>query len=264
MRALTCAGAAALLALATGAAGADDGPLPPGTYRLEMRIAAHTDLPVIGPMETATVSVSRVALRRDGDTVRQSHRVCSTRFEGGLPIVRMLMPARFLAALGEQRYPAELAYTADGWHYRADLGHVRVGLDDAGAGGPLPTEAGDPGVSDWDGDGRPGATLLLSVAGIAEGELYVVQRGRSVLDGRVTGVGQAEGRFETLAFEQRLIGADPGFLARSPRITLDPERISFRLVRVADDTPCATIETAAYVPGVAAEARRAAAAPEAP
>lgn len=257
-----CAMAALMTALTAPARGAEE-PLPPGTYRLEMRIAAHTDLPVIGAMETATVSLSRVEIRRDGEQVRQTHRVCMTRFEGGLPIVRMLMPARFVAALDAPSYPLDLRYGADGWRYRADLGRVRVGLDESAAQTPLPTDAADPGVIDWDGDGRPGATLLLSVAGIAEGELYVVQRGHSVLEGRIVGVGLAEGHFATLAFEQGLIGADPSFLARSPRITLDPQHSSFRLMRVADDTRCEDIDTAAYQPS-STEERRAVAAAERP
>jgi hypothetical protein len=223
-------------------------PLPPGTYRLDMQVGARTTIPIVGSAETATVSQSRVEIRRSGDRLRQTHRVCATRFDGGIPIVRMVMPERFIAALAVHEYPLEITYGAGGWHYRADLGPEHVGyrpqpLD------TLPREATDPAVIDSDGDGHPGATLGLSIARLAEGELYIVQRGHSRLEGHIVAVGQVEGRIDVRLFEQAVLGADPGFLRRTPEIELDPARSTFRLVRVADGTPCAALAAAAYDPG---------------
>lgn len=235
---------------------APDVPLPPGTYRLEMRVGAHTAMPVLGETDTATVSISRVQIEADGDGLRQTHRVCATRFESGIPLVRVSMPERFIAALIEHSYPLRVDWTGAEWTYHADLGVERVGYQPASADAPLPVDAQDPSVVDSDGDGHPGATLQLSIAHLASGELYVVQRGQSVLEGRVVAVGQVEGRIDVRLFEQGLLGARPGFLKRSPQIALDPARCTFRLVRVADDVGCGTIAEAAYDPGPPADASR--------
>lgn len=230
--------------------------LPPGTYRLEMRIGARTAIPLFGSAESATVSLSRVEIRRDGDRLWQAHRVCATRFEGGVSIVRITMPARFIASLASHDYPLDIEYGADGWRYRADLGREHVGYRPQQPDAPLPRKAADPAVIDSDGDGHPGATLELSIARLAEGELYIVQRGHSALDGRVVALGQAEGRIDVRLFEQAVLGADPGFLLRQPDIELDPSRSTFRLIRVADGTPCTALEDAAYTPQTAPAAGR--------
>jgi hypothetical protein len=247
---LACAGAGGALALAVVPASAQE-PLPPGTYRLEMRVAARTAIPLFGSAETATVSLSRVEIRRSGEELHQTHRVCTTRFEGGLPIVRMTMPARFIAALASHDYPIDLDGDASGWRYRADLGHEHVGYRPRQP-DVLPRAASDAAVIDSDGDGHPGATLELSIARLADGELYVVQRGHSILEGHVVAVGAVEGRVDVRLFEQAVLGADPAFLQRQPDIEPDPARSTFRLIRVADATACETLAEAAHDPGTQA------------
>jgi hypothetical protein len=70
-----------------------------------------------------------------------------------------------------------------GWQYRADLGVERIGYRNDGEEDNLPSKIDDPAVSDWDGDGHPGATLQLTIPLLPSGELYVVQRGQSILTG---------------------------------------------------------------------------------
>src|SRR5690606_14696021 len=120
----------------------------------------------------------------------------------------------FIAALGVRSSPIVLRHDGAAWRYAADLGFEHVGYRANGRDEPLPRDAADPRVVDADGDGHPGATLRLTIAGLADGELYVVQRGHSTLAGRVVARGQAAGRIDVRLFEQALLGADPGFLAR--------------------------------------------------
>jgi hypothetical protein len=149
------------------------------------------------------------------------------------------MPPAFIAALGTHAYPVELAWEDGGWRYRADLGTEHVGWrpDD----GALPTDGSDPRVFDWDRDGRPAATIRLVVPVAPDGELYVVQRGHSVLDGRVVTAERAEGAIDVRVFEQAVLEARPGFLRRSPEVRQDPERSRFVLERVADGATCADL-----------------------
>jgi hypothetical protein len=219
------------------AASADTGaPLAPGTYRLEMRFASHADLPLLGPLRSTTVSTSVVEIGARDGALEQTHRVCAARFDGAVPGARIEMPARFIAALGTPSYPIALSREGAEWRYHADLGVEYVGWhpnDDAA----LPSRPDDPGVYDWDGDGRPAATLRLSLP-IAKGELYVVQRAHSVLAGRVVAPDRVEGRIDVPLFEQAVIGARPGFLRRSPRATPDGERSRFVLERMAAGATC--------------------------
>ena len=170
----------------------DAQPLSPGMYRLEMRMAARARIPVLGESRSATVSVSLARVRAVEGALVQSHRVCDARIDGGDGLVRMIFPARFIAALAEHAYPLELRSEAGVWRYRADLGTEHVGYVPRGD-GTLPRAADDPSVVDWDRDGQPGATLGLAVPVAPDGELHIVQRGRTVLEGRVTGPDRVEG-----------------------------------------------------------------------
>jgi hypothetical protein len=238
-----------VLLAAAGAASAQVAPLPPGTYRLETRLVSHTSLPLIGTAESATVSLLRVQLRRDGAGFRQAHQVCDMRVEGGVALVRASVPARFIAALTEKVYPVTLAYDPlSGWRYGADLGTEQVGFRGDGL-EPVPSRADDPRVYDSDGDGEPGATLKLSIAGFVDGEMYVAQRAHSALRGRVTALGQAAGCIDVREFRQTLLGAHPALLDRQSAIVVDAARSTFTMVRVADGTPCADLAAAPYDPG---------------
>ena len=232
----------AFAALAAVTARLDAAPLAPGAYRLEMRYGSFADLPILGAVRSATVSTSLVHIRGGDGTLEQTHRVCDARFEGAVPGVRIEMPARFVAALGAHTYPITLAAEGAGWSYHADLGLEYVGWhrDDRA---PLPESPDEPGVYDWDGDGRPAATLRIRLPIATAGELYVVQRAHSVLDGRIVAPDRVEGSIQVLRFEQAVIGARPGFLRRSPKATQDAERSRFVLARVDDATACGDLAT---------------------
>lgn len=226
--------------------------LPPGRYRLEMRLAARVELPWLGDLEGATASLSEARVAHD-DGVRQRHRVCALWDATAAPWGGLVFPAAFVAALDGPRYAVGLAPSADGRvRYRADLGVERIGFAaDAAAAAPatgiahpdavaadLPAGAADPRVRDWDGDGRPGATLRLRLPLVPDAELWIVQRGRAVLDGVVVAPGRVEGRMRVVEFAQEVIGARPGFLHRTPRQTPDPDASHFTLVRVGEGSGC--------------------------
>jgi hypothetical protein len=159
--------------------------------------------------------------------------------------IKMVFPAKFIAALGQHSYEIELAKDAQGWRYRADLGIERIGYRPVGEDRKLPTKIDDPEVYDWDDDGLPGATLKLFVPLLPDGELYVVQRGHSILNGRIVQPGRIEGAIEVQNFEQRVLGAKPAFLNKSPEITPDPEGSRFTLTQVAVGSTCETLRGAA-------------------
>jgi hypothetical protein len=228
-----------LLALATTAGAAV--PLAPGTYRLDMRIASHASMAMLGALRSTTVSTSLVGIRTVDGGLEQTHRTCDVRFEGSVPLVHIEMPPRFVVALATPSYPVTVWQGAEGWHYQADLGVEYVGWR-PDEGGTLPCSPDDPRVYDWDHDGFPGATLRMTLPLVPDAELYIVQRGHSLLDGRIVAPGRVEGRIDVRLFEQAVIGAKPAFLRRSPQVVQEPERSRFVLQAVPAGSTCADLD----------------------
>jgi len=225
----------------------EDLPLTPGTYRLEMIMASITRIPFFGSSKSASKSVSLVEIRKDGTGLIQSHQVCDFRVLEDSAMIKMVFPDKFVAALAKHTYPIQLELDAQGWHYQADLGVERIGYKAGDGDGKLPTAIDDPAVYDWDGDGHPGATLKLSVPLLPDGELYVVQRGHSVLNGRINQPGKIDGGIDVRIFEQRVLGAWPGFLNKSPEIKPDPKESRFSIAPVPAGSTCESLKKTAAI-----------------
>jgi hypothetical protein len=212
--------------------------IPPGRYRLEMVMASISRLPFFGTSKSASRSISLVEIREDGGQLIQSHHVCDFRVLDDSAMIKMVFPDKFVAALAKHTTTIQVEQDGDGWRYRVDLGIERIGYRPGPGNSKLPTTADDPSVYDWDGDGKPGATLKLSVPLLPDGELYVVQRGHSVLNGRITQPGRIEGAIDVRSFDHRVLGARPGFLNKSPEIQPDPKESRFSITPVAADSTC--------------------------
>ncbi len=223
----------------------DDSVLPAGAYRLDMIMATVSRLPFFGSSKSASRSMSLVEVRREGSYLIQSHQVCEFRVLEDSALIKMVFPDKFVAALAKHTYPVQLEKDAQGWLYRADLGIERIGYRLDSANDKLPTKIDDPTVYDWDGDGHPGATLRLSVPLLPDGELYVVQRGQSVLVGRVVTPGTIDGEIEVRSFEHRVLGARPSFLNRSPEIEPDPKASRFSMSPVPAGSTCQSLRNLA-------------------
>jgi hypothetical protein len=211
----------------------DDSVLPSGTYRLEMIMSTVSHLPFLGSSKSASKSVSVVEVRREGSDLIQSHQVCDFRVLEDSAMIKMVF--------SDNTYPIQMEKDAQGWRYRADLGMERIGYRADSLDGKLPTKIDDPAVYDWDGDGHPGATLRLAVPLLPDGELYVVQRGQSFLNGRVVAPGRIDGGIEVRSFEHRVLGAKPSFLNRSPEIEPDPKGSRFSISPVPAGTTCESL-----------------------
>lgn len=208
-----------------------------GAYAMELRLASATRLPLLGSQRSVTTSLMLVDVERAGGGWTQRHRVCDVRVRGSAG-VRMIVPDAFVRGLAVRRYPAVLADGAQGVRYTADMGIEAIGFDPAATGGALPRQADDPGVRDSDRDGSPGATVEIRVPAAGRARLYIVQRSHLVLSGRETAPDRIEGGVQVLVQEQRTLGADPGFFARTPRVRAEPSRSGFTLVRAPSVRNC--------------------------
>lgn len=230
------------------ASGQEEHILPPGIYRLEMILASITKVPIFGTSKSASKSISLVEIKRDGAGLIQTHKTCDFRVVDDSKFIKMIFPDKFVAALARHSYPLQIDNDGQGWRYRADLGVERIGYKSNGADAAVPSKVDDPAVYDWDGDGQPGATLKLSVPLLPDGELYVVQRGHSILSGKVVHQGRVEGSIEVRDFDQKVIGAKPNFLARSPEIVPDVKESRFVLESIAAGSSCDTLKAAVAKP----------------
>lgn len=208
-----------------------------GSYALELRLASSTRIPLLGSQRSVTTSLMLVDVERTPDGWTQRHRVCDVRVKGSSAL-RMIVPDAFVRGLPVRRYPAVLDEGAQGVRYTADMGLEAIGFDPTVTGGALPRDADDPGVRDSDRDGSPGATVLLEVPAAGRAKLYIAQRSHLVLSGRETAPDRIEGGVQVRFQEQRTLGADPGFFARTPATRPDPGRSGFTLVRAPGARSC--------------------------
>ncbi len=238
------AGVAAAAVLLVGAAApAGGGEAWTGSFAMRLDLASTTRIPLLGGQRSVTTSLLLVDVERAGDGWTQRHRVCGVRVTGS-SVARMTVPAAFVRGLPVRRYPAVLRDSVGSVRYSADMGVEAIGFDPAATGGVLPSRAGDPGVRDSDGDGRPGATIELRVPA-ARAKLFIVQRSHLVLSGREVSPDRIEGGVKVLVQEQRTLGAEPGFFARTPSIRPDPGRSGFVLARAPGVRSCEELLRAA-------------------
>ena len=222
------------LLLALGAAWAGQ------TYAMNQRVASSASLPLFGRAVTFTDSL--VLLHTEptptGLWVRQE--VCAVRIDDPLPVADTRIPAAFLHALGERSYPIVRGQAGGLATWEADQGPEAVGYDPALA-PSLPADAAATGVTDWDQDGQPGATVLVDVRLFGTVSVYVVQRAHTRLVGAEQADGAVEGAVELLAFEQRVIGASSPLFHASPEIVWRPLQSRFRAEPVPAHTTCADL-----------------------
>jgi hypothetical protein len=189
--------------------------IPPGTYRLEVKVVAFTDLPLFGLQESITTTLSHAVVDEGGTiTATPCHVITEAPgFSTRLPpsSLRSMAPARFT-----------FVRTGDTW--RGDMGVGRLGYRGLGA---LPEDASDPRVRDDDGDGEPGMRVEL-LGPLGTHAIQVVALGHTVLVANVD-VDGAAGSLQIRTQERVISGLPVGPMGPS-RIDLDQSR--FRLSRV--------------------------------
>ncbi|MEL6182619.1 MAG: hypothetical protein AAFS10_26920, partial [Myxococcota bacterium] len=187
---------------------------------------------VVGRVRASTRSVVLYdVVHRDG-RLRGEGRLLHMQIDNGRAPVKIRIPDAFRRAIPPSNLNAEIRTEADG---RVRLVQPRAWtvlgakLEDP-IHEPLPTGANDPRVWDQDEDGHPGVTI--HVDGMVRGDIYVIQRSWSALDGVQTAPDAFKGKV-TFGQEQVILGASNVFLKTAPRNTPDPKRSMFQMVRVA-------------------------------
>ncbi len=210
-----------------------------GTWALEAAIASISKAPVIGEVRSVSRGRLLVTITADGQGWRQHQEVCTFGMEGGSVLARTTLPPAWVMAMPPRSYAVTLSADAEGWVYDADTGLELIGYD--GSRGPLPSRGDEPHVVDADGDGHPGATVLIEVPGFGVGQIYVANRGHSRLVGRAVSADRIEGNIVMVEMAQATLGASHKMFDFTPVTRPDPRRSTFAMWRVDADTSCSAL-----------------------
>ena len=205
-----------------------------GVWQVLLTVVTATQVPILG--ESRTSSISLVLARIDGDV--QTQRVCDSWMKDRNPLAQIIIPAAFTDAIPVESFPIRLTVDGARLAYHAAQAKLAIGFDASGA---MPGRVGDPGILDWEGDGRPGATVRVKVPFAGEGEVWMAQVGRTVLDGFVVSPDRVEGRVSTLDYAQRTLGASNRLMDVNPVVRPDDASSTFVMTRVATNSTCSTL-----------------------
>lgn len=236
-----------LLTTMIGAAPLVESPTKPwpslrGRWAFIQVTAAVSDAPLIGKVTSETRAVGVLDLHQVGARLRLVEHICDLKTSSPTPLVSTKYPKAFVTALSGKKRWAQLVRDRDGGiRFRQPKMWSTQGLRLSNVvREKLPDDAQDPRVYDADGDGEPG--LTVRVGGMVSGDVRVVSRGWTALNGRLDGAAQIEGRIRWQT-EQRVVGATNGLLGNPPTTVQhpDPARSWFRMVRVSKKTTCENV-----------------------
>ena len=195
------------------------------------------------PIANQTIFVALLDVTQTGTDLTIDGLYCDHRVEDPDAIVHTVIPDTYRAALkpftrmgtfaagatGGLRFLSPKLYEVLG----ADLTNIETE--------PLPTDPDDPRVTDDDADGNPGVTVRLT--GIVDGEIYVVNRRWTALDGAPVASDRIEGVVE-FEPEEIILASDPESIKdTSPTSARDPDecRSQFAMARAPDTADCAWV-----------------------
>lgn len=210
-----------------------------GQWVMTQKTVSIADVPVVGEVRSTTRAVVLYRLKHDGDRLYGEGTLCSLSIDSGSTMVRTIIPEAFRKAV--ERSTLEATLKVEGGQLRLRQGRkwqvVGARLDNP-ARDALPTGPSDPRVYDQDQDGHPGVTV--KVDGLVSGEIYVVQRSWSELEGIQRSSDRFEGyvRFDQ---EQVILGATKKMLRNPLPSRPDLNRSVFTFERVGDDATCASL-----------------------
>lgn len=212
-----------------------------GRWTMVQVMPALATLPILGDVKVTTTVTSLVDVEQDGASLTLRDAYCSSSVEMTPPLVAMRIPEAFLALLRPAPREASLEARDGGWQFvQPPVTEIRGAVLAHPETDSLPTHAADARVIDQDGDGHPGLTVSVSVAGLVSGDTYVVERLRFSLCGRVTAPDTIIGSIDWQS-EQRIVAATDALLLLSYayRPDRDSTRHLFLMRRTGADGTCA-------------------------
>lgn len=196
-------------------------------------------LPAIGQVVGTTLSINLVKLQQQGTSVSMHVDVCGVEVDSGTPAVKEVLTDAFVKALGPLQRTAELVAGENGWELRQPKHFELHGVKLSDAQNELlPVQADDPRVVDEDGDGKPG--LTIRIAGLVDGEIYVVVRDIHETRAQVVSDKELKGLIDWTK-DQNVLGSDNPILADNPTKSVpnsDASASYVRMLKVDSESNC--------------------------
>jgi hypothetical protein len=221
-----------------------------GDWRMDLYVVSHARIPVLGTTTILAHTVLQVQIDGSAEAPFMHTRPCSLTPQTTRPIATTVIPQAFVDNLPPKHFPLLLSQHADGaWHFTGDMQPQYVGwnrdLYTPTPGELVPQDKDHPAVTDFEGDGQPGATVRLDAPLFGEIDIYVVQTAHTKLSAPVGDARAISGQANVSAFSQRTIAASNRLFVSNPDITLDSAQSSFRLGRVPPGTTCRALRAGA-------------------
>lgn len=212
-----------------------------------MTANTSTNVAVIGDIKAVSVTeiIQIMKLKRNGDKVSVTTNVCSTKVDSGTQYVTINISDAYIKSLATAEYEYELAVNGAAYNVHqpkytiVNGAHLVNNETDT-----LPTDKADSRVFDQDKDTKPGMTINavgnIPVVFSGAAEMYIVQRGTTIMDGVTKGTDTIEGGI-IWTDEQSILDVTNATLKNEKTVTPDPAKSSFRSKKIDDSWTCVEI-----------------------
>lgn len=227
-------------ALLGGLAAAGTTPNLAGSWAMLQVYPRIAELPLVGESAQTSYVVQLVEIEQDGVSLFMTDRYCFTVIEESSSIAATEIPDAFMASLRPEPRTATLSETDVGIAFEQPTYiEVRGAILENPDTDELPTDPEDPQVIDQDDDGFPGMTVNVSLLGLMEGQIYVVQRVQYALQGVALSEDRIEGLIEWTD-EQNVLAATSALLMAGTESVQDPDPTKhfFVMLRTEESWTC--------------------------
>lgn len=211
-----------------------------GTWAMLQVYPRIAELPLVGDSPQTSYVVQLVDVEQEGALLRMGDRYCFTHIEENTFLAKTEIPDTFMRSL--RPHPREATLREQGEELRfeqASYVEVRGAILENPETDVLPLGPDDPRVIDQDADGFAGMTVNVSLLGLIQAQIYVVQRVRYVLQGVVVSTDRIEGLVDWTDEQVILSATSPLLLAGAEsRPDPDPAKHIFVMIRAQEDWTC--------------------------
>lgn len=200
-------------------------------------VAYEAQVPA-GAMRTFIITYGFTDLRLENGKLVEYDRFCHAAHKINQDVQTAFDDAA-TQAIVPRSTPVEVTAVGEQWHLRRPATPTLVGIDGDWQ-RPLSRDPHDPRINDADGDGKPGVTVHLKLAGMWDAELYIARREIFQYNLMAYGDGSLRGHVVDSS-EQLVIGSSFAPLAQQndPKQHADPGLSPILLMRVPDSmTTC--------------------------
>jgi len=211
-----------------------------GTWAMLQVYPRIAQLPLVGESTQTSHVVQLVDVQQNGMSLVMTDRYCFTAIEESSSLATTEIPDAFMRALRPSPREATLGEQDDVITFtQTRYFEIRGAVLKNPETEELPVDPADPRVIDQDGDGFPGMTVNVTLLGLMEAQIYVVQRVQYQLQGVVLSMDRIEGLVAWTDEQIVLEATSPLLMAGSESIQdPDPTKHFFVMLRAEEDWTC--------------------------